>query len=248
MDVLRRDSNSSEVKSGNENTVDSQVPPPSYTSFIYKLENFTNQSNDNLSVQPPRYSELHNPSVIYINNYPGPPLDDGVVQIVSPNSVANQQDNAGGYMLTKRMKRYFNLNSLLMICFGLLTIGLQTGLVIRHALVYYYYGYWAGGVVICIGLSDALFYRQPRQMDIGKYFRSFLWQPIFLALVFSFGLIILLVEKCSDDSSKLNISIECSNSTKIINILLIISVALALLQSITTLTILGVLKRRHRRT
>ncbi|CAF3410871.1 unnamed protein product [Rotaria socialis] len=240
---ITQDSATSEQKSINENSADFQVPPPSYTSVIYKLENSTDENGESLSTQPPSYANIQNPSVFYISNYPGPPLDDGVVQIVTSNPVAAHQTAPIGLVLSKKMRIYLNINGVLMICFGMIIVGLQIGLMSAYSMAYYYYGFWAGAIIIFMGMYGLVLNRRSRHIDIRKYFRSHLWQPIFVVIVFGASLFIVLADRCDDKIS--NIDGVCPHSYETLNTLLITVIALTFIQSIINTIVSTVIQRRY---
>jgi hypothetical protein len=239
---IRRDSVSSESKNVNENTDDNQPPPPSYPSAIYKLENYDARP------PPPSYSDANNPSVTYINNYPGPPLTDGTVQIVTSNPHSVIRQIPTGSYLSKKMRIYLTCNGILTIFFGLVIIGLQIGLLASHSIVYYYYGFWAGAIIISIGISTIIFKNRYQTYNYEKYFRSFIVQAIFIAVVFSFGIIIISTDTCDDKTFENDGDGDnddtCKSSYKILNGFLLTIIALAFLQSLINTLIIGILKRR----
>ncbi|UJR26287.1 hypothetical protein I4U23_007625 [Adineta vaga] len=237
---VRRNSTASETKDVNENLDDIQAPPPSYPSAIFKLENYDNQP------PPPSYTDVNNPSVIYINNYPGPPLADGVVQIVTSNQTSDNRQVTINNLLSKRMRIYLFINGIITVLLGLIAIGVQIGLVASHSIVYYYYGFWAGVLIISIGIGTILFNNRYRTYDTAKYFRSFIWQTIFIAVVFGFGVIIIATDSCDGEQSEHDGNDDaCKPSYKILNGLLITVVALAFVQSIINTIIIAILKRRY---
>ena len=235
---IRRDSASSETKNVNENVDD--PPPPSYPSVIYKLENY-----DTFQPPPPDYADVNNPSVVYLNNYPGPPLTDGTVQIVTSNTNSINQPIQTGNFLSKKMRIYLTINGIITILSGIIIVGLQIGLLASHSLVYYYYGFWAGAIIISIGISTIIFKNRYRTYDYEKYFRSFILQAIFIAVVFGFGIIIISTDTCDDQTSENDGNDDtCRNSYKILNGFLLTIIALTFVQSIVNTIVIGVLKRR----
>jgi hypothetical protein len=235
---IRRDSTNSESKNSNENHDDTQSSPPTYRTAIEKLEN-----SNHLPSLPPSYTDINDPSVIYINNYPGPPLTDGTVQIVTSNHNSINPEIPIGNILSKKMRLYLTINGGITIFFGLLAIGLQIGLLASHSMVYYYYGFWAGALIISTGISTIMFNNRYRTYDLAKYFRSFLCQVMFVAVVFGFGIIIISTDTCDDDDTSDNDD-ACKHSYKILNGFLLTVIALTFLQSIINTIIIGYLKRR----
>jgi hypothetical protein len=234
------DSANNEVKNTNENHDDPQAPPPTYRSIIDKLENY----ND-LTSLPPTYTDITNPSVVYVNNYPGPPLTDGVVQIITSNHNSVNQDIPIGNILSKKMRTYLAISGIITIVFGLIAIGLQIGLLASHSIVYYYYGFWAGTLIISIGISTIMLNNRYRTYDLSKYFRSFICQAVFLAVVFGFGIIIILTDTCDEDTSDDDGNDDaCKHSYKILNGFLLTVIGFTFVQSIINTLIIGYLKRR----
>ena len=234
---VRRNSTNSDEKTVNEN----QHSPPTYRSVIEKLENY-----NQYPVLPPDYSDINNPAVVYINNYPGPPLSDGVVQINTANIQSINPGLLRNGFISKKMRIYLIINGVITIFFGLVTIGLQIGLLASHSVVYYYYGFWAGALIISIGLSTIMFSNRSRTYDLTKYFRSFLCQTIFVAVVFGFGIIIILTDTCDVEASENDDTDDaCKHSYKILNGFLIATIALTFAQSILNTLIIGYLKRRE---
>jgi len=238
---IRRDSTNSELKNNNENHDDIQAPPPTYRSFIDKLENY-----GGLPSHPPSYTDINNPAVIYINNYPGPPATDGVVQIITSNYNSTRQENPIGNFLSKKMRIYLAINGALTIFFGLTTIGLQIGLLVLHSILYYYYGFWAGALIISVGINTIMFNTRYHIYDLDKYFRSFIWQTVFITVVFGFGIIIISTDTC-DDSTTLDTGNDntCKHSYKILNGFLVTVIVLTFLQSIINTLFIGCLKRLY---
>jgi hypothetical protein len=236
---IRRDSVNSEPKNTNENLDDLQAPPPTYRSIIDKLEN-----HDNHPSLPPSYTEITDPSVVYINNYPGPPLTDGIVQITTSNQNPLNQAIPTEFFLPKKIRIYLFINGAITIFFGIVAIGLQIGLLISDSIVYYYYGFWAGALIISIGISTIMLTNRYLIYDSAKYFRSFICQTIFTTVVFGFGIIIILTDTCnSDDNDETDDA--CKHSYKILNGFLLTVIALTFLQSIINTLVIGYRKRRY---
>jgi hypothetical protein len=235
-----------ESKTSNENTDDTEVSPPSYPSVIYKLKNYSSQNYGDFPPPPPDYSDANNPSVVYINNYPGPPLTDGVVQISTSNNIPMNHEIAMRNSLSKRIRIYLTINGVITILFGFTIIGIQSGLLASHSIAYYYYGFWAGAIIVSIGISTILFTNRYRSYDLRKYLRSFVFQTVFVAVVFGFGIIIILTDTCVDDTSEFDGNDDaCKNSYKILNGFLIAIIVLTFLQSIINTFIIGFIKRRY---
>ena len=238
----RRDSINSELKPTDENIDASPTPPPAYRSVIEKWKN----SNNNSSSLPPSYAHIDDPSVIYINNYPGPPLSDGVVQINTANVHPSTSNTTRSNIISRKMQTYLKINGAITILLGCIAIGLQIGLLASHAIVYYYYGFWAGALIISIGISTVLFNNRYQNCDLSKYFRSFLCQCLLIAIVFGFGLIIILTDTCDKQPSENDGSDDaCKKSYKILNSFLVTVIALTLAQTIANTLIIGCIRRRN---
>jgi hypothetical protein len=239
---IRRDSTGSETKNPIENN-DELAPPPTYRSFISKSENY-----GELPVLPPSYTDINDASVVYINNYPGPPLTDGIVQITTSNLAPSNQQIPRENFLPKKIRTYLGINGAITIIFGLIAIGLQIGLLASHSLVYYYYGFWAGVLIITIGISTIMCTNRYRTYDLAKYLRSFICQAIFLAVVFGFGIIIILTDTCDESPSESDGNDDaCRHSYKILNGFLLTVIGLTFLQALINTLIIGYLKRQNGR-
>ena len=229
-----------EVKIVNENFEENQTipPPPTYENFIEKYRSQTSL--------PPNYTDINGSSVVYINNYPGPPVADGVVQMTTSNNDFINQEISQTSSLSKSVRTYLIVTGILIIIFGLPAIGIQIGLIASHAIVYYYYGFWAGVLIITVGVSTILLVRHHRTYNLSKYFRTTLYQTIFVAVVFGFGLIIMLTDTCDGQLSEEDGSDDaCKRSYKILNGILIAVISLTLLQTIVNTFVFGYLKRRY---
>ncbi|CAF0816093.1 unnamed protein product [Adineta ricciae] len=219
---VRCNSTPSERKNTNESTDDSQPPPPSYPSVIHKLENFP----------------LHN-----YNDQPPPP---SYADIVTSNQTPSNQYATADNILSKRARVYLWLNGIFTIIFGISAIGIQIGLVASHSIVYYYYGFWAGILIISIGIGTLLFNSRYRRHETTKYFRSFIWQTAFIAVVFGFGVIIILTDSCDGEESENDGNDDaCKRSYKVLNGLLIAVISITFVQSIINTIIVAVLKRQY---
>ncbi|CAF1085981.1 unnamed protein product [Adineta steineri] len=224
-------------RTNNENSDRSELPPPPpYTSVIYKTDNHNFDSN-----LPPNYSDAIGQSVVYINNYPGPPITDGYVQTTQDN-ISTHQEN----FMSKTTRIYLIVNALIMILFGLICVGIQIGILTSHSIIYYYYGFWGGGFLVGIGITILILFKRRNQIDYTNIFYSFFWHTIFVGIVFAVGLVIVFTDKCDDNATE-NVSNSqmCRHSYKLLNGILLGSFALALVQSITNTIVFGCLKRRH---
>lgn len=239
---IGRDSINEELKTTDENVDGSPTPPPAYRSVMEKWKN----SNNNSSSLPPSYAHIDDPNVVYINNYPGPPLSDGVVQINTAHINPSTSDPARVNIISKKLQTYLKINGAITIILGCIAIGLQIGLLASHAIVYYYYGFWAGALIISIGISTLLFNNRYQYWHLSKYFRSFLCQSILVAIVFGFGLIIILTDTCDEQPSENDGGDDaCKHSYRILNSLLVTVIALTLAQTMTNTVIIGCTRRRN---
>lgn len=235
---VRRDSINSESKTTNDA---SPTPPPPYRTVMDKWKNSTESPSF-----PPSYTDIDNPSVMYVNNYPGPPLSDGVVQINTASIHPMGSGASRGYVLSKKMRTYLLINGVITIFFGCTAIGLQIGLIASHSIVYYYYGFWAGALIISIGVSTILFNHRYQNYDLTKYFRSFLCQCVLVAVVFGFGLIIILTDTCDEQPSENDGSDDaCKKSYRFLNSFLVTVIALTLAQTIVNTFVIGCTKKRN---
>ena len=150
------------INSGNDGSTQLPAPPP-YTTVVYKIDE--NEFDRN---PPPRYSDVSNQSVVYINNYPGPPLTDGHVHVVQDNTAINH-DN----IVSNKIRTYLLLNGLITMLFGTIAVGVQIAIIASNSIIYYYYGFWGGALVIGIGLSSAVLYNHRRRTSYAKLFHSF---------------------------------------------------------------------------
>jgi hypothetical protein len=220
----------------NENNDGAQIPPPPpYTTVIFKID-----ENEFDRIPPPSYSDIDNQSVVYVNNYPGPPLTDGHVQ-TGPDNTTVDHDT----VISKQLRIYLIISGLITVIFGCSVVGLQIGIIASNSIVYYYYGFWGGILIIGIGLSTVILYKH-RTANYVKLFHSFFWQMLLLAMLFGIGVVILLTDRCNDngtDDSVTNVS--CQNSYKILNGFLIGCFASVFVQSIVNSVVFGILKRQH---
>ena len=236
--IIRRDSMESELKTTNESQDDTQPPP--YQTVIHKLEN----SNHSSSL-PPSYTEIDDPSVVYINNYPGPPLADGVVQLSTTDHRSSYPESPEENSQSKKLRIYFIVCGVITIFFGLIAIGLQIGLLASHSIVYYYYGFWAGALIICIGSSTIMLNNRHQTYDLTKYLHSFICQAIFVAVVFCFGIIIIVTDTCDEKNSESDGNDDaCKHSYRILNGFLVAVIALTFVQSVINTLFIGYLKRQ----
>lgn len=241
----RRVSASSETKSVTEANDDTQALPPSYPSAVFKLKNLPSPSFDDRP-PPPSYLHANDPTVVYINNYPGPPLTDGVVQINTSGHAVGSTHGVPNIPLSRKMRLYLSITGGTTIVLGLVIIGIQVGLVASHSAVHYYYGFWAGVLIISIGICTILFNNRFQTNDTAKYFRSSLWQTVFVAVVFGFGVIIIVTDSCDEGSSSSDENENaCTPSYEILNGFLIAAIALTFVQSIINTVVIAVLKRRY---
>ena len=237
-------STSHELKPTRSDQADSPSLPPPYPSVIYKISDYSPAHYNDASA-PPSYADVNSPSVVYINNYPGPPLTDGAtVQIQTNGHRFTEQLTTIDARPSRRLQRFVIINGVLTIIFGLVIAGLQIALIASHSIVYYYFGFWAGALIVSIGISTLMFYSRHQTYDLQRYFRSFLWQTIFVAIVFVIGIIIILTDTCDDKASNRSSDTDaCHRSHKILNGFQLAVLGLVLLQSFVNVAIIGILKR-----
>lgn len=222
-------------RTNNENNDTAELPPPPpYTTVIYKTDDYDFDGNP-----PPNYADVGQ-SVVYINNYPGPPLTDGQVQTSLDNVSTNHES-----IISKKVCIYLLVNGCITILLGLAAVGLEIGIVVSNSIIYYYFGFWGGALVIGIGISTVLYHRY--RINHIKMFQSFFWQMIVIAVIFGIGIVIILTDKCDDISTDSTGDRQCRESYKILNGFLLGTFAMALLQSIVNVIVFGIMKKRHPR-
>jgi len=215
--------------SGNSDII--QLPPPPYTT-VFKLD-----ENESDGVPPPSYADVDSQSVTYINNYPGPPLADGLVEVpttINPDTI-----------LSKNIRIYLIINGIITILFGIIAVGIQIGILASNSIIYYYFGFWGGAIIIFIGISNALVYRNRHNANYTKLFHSFFCEMVLIGIVFGIGIIIVVTDKCNDNATDDGNDNLCKNSHKVLNGFLFGIVSLAFLQSIIHVLVFGILKRQH---
>jgi hypothetical protein len=215
----------------NEN--DQLPPPPPYATAIYKLD-----EADYNTIPPPAYSDVDAQSITYINNYPGPPLTDGQVQ-----AIQNPPSNIQETRRTKNVRIHLMISGILTILFGIISIGIQIGILATNSIIYYYYGFWGGAIIISFGIGSILFQRRRYSIDYLKLFRSFFWQMVLIGIVFSIGIVIILTDKCDDDATENDGITQCRHSRKILNGFLLATFASAFVLSIINVIIFAIFKR-----
>lgn len=212
--------------------------PPPYTSTVYKTPD-----NRFDPTSPPTYNDVTHPSVTYINNYPGPPLTDGHVQMPGL-SVPNAQR----IILSKRFHRYLVLNGFLTILLGCAAIGIQIGVIVSKSILFFYYGFWGGAVILSIGLNTLFLHNHSRAWDDTRLFRSFVWQAVVVAILFAVGVVIIFTDQCNDNGTEDGgHATPCRKSNRFFNGLLIAIFGLTLAQSILNASICRIIRHRHAR-
>lgn len=236
----------SEVKLANDMQDDTQPPPPTYQSVIYKVGDYSSSTSYDARPAPPSYSDVNPTSVVYINNYPGPPLTDGTVQIITAPPACTDQQRSTETFLTKKLRLFSIISGIITIVLGLLTIGLQVGLIVSNSMLYYYFGFWSGALILSIGISTLMFNGGHHAYNLRRYFRSFIWQAIFIGIVLCLGIIIFVTDKCDKKSSDTDSNDDkCNSSYKILNGFLLGIIGVTLLQSIVNILIVAVVRRRN---
>jgi hypothetical protein len=205
-------------------------PPPPYATVIYKIDEL---------IPPPAYSDVEAQSMTYINNYPGPPLTDGQVQ-----GTQNLSSNIPETRQTKNVRSYLIVNGIITILFGTIIIGIQIGILATNSIIYYYYGFWGGAIIISFGIGSILFRKRGYTIDYQKLFHSFFWQMILIGIVFAIGIVIVLTDKCDDNATENDGTNQpCKHPRKILNGLLLAMFASTFALSIINVIIFGCLKR-----
>ncbi|CAF1467213.1 unnamed protein product [Rotaria sordida] len=213
---------------------ESPSPPPPYNWVVYKIN-----ENEFDRIQSSTHFDVNNQSFIDFNNYSGPPLADGHIQ-VDENNLLTNHDN----IIPKKIRIYLILNGIITIIFGLISIGIQISLIASNLILYYYYGFWGGLFLIIIGLNTSALYSYHRRIYYSKFFRSFLWQSIFVGILLALGIIIILTDTCNDNTIKNDDGNHlCKHSYKILNRFLLGTFALIFLQAIVNGIIFFILKR-----
>jgi hypothetical protein len=218
-------------RGNSENSENIQLPPPPpYATLIYKIDE---------TIPPPAYSDVDTQSLTYINNYPGPPLTDGQVQgsQTPPMDIPETRRE-------KAVRVYLIINGIITILFGAAVIGIQIGILVTNSIIYYYYGFWGGAIIISFGIGSILFRKSRHSIDYHKLFHSFFWQMVLVGVVLAIGIVIVLTDKCDDNATEDNdMPQPCKQSRKIFNgfLLAIFSSTFAL--SIINAIIFGCLKR-----
>jgi hypothetical protein len=193
---------------------DIELPaPPPYTS-VGCGEN----ENEFDEILPPSYSDINNQSVVFINNYPRPPLTDGYVQ----------DDLSLNYriILPKQIRVYLIVNGIITILFGFMSIGIQIEIIILHSINHYYYGFWGGALIIAIGISTVVSNNYYLTLDSSRLFKILFLKTMYIAVLFSTGIIIMLIDRCDNNDDL------CKRSFPILNEFLLGIFGLAFLLSI----------------
>ena len=210
-----------------------QIPPPPYTTVVYKLNEHTGHG-----IFPPAYSDIDAQSITYVNNYPGPPLTDGHVQTNGEISI--------NYVHTRRSKTirlYLIINGIVMILIGMAIVGIEIGILVTDSIMYYYYGFWGGAIIISLGVGDVLLSKQRHFSDQRKVFRSFFWQMILTAVVLGVGVAIVLTDRCNDSGTESHgVYAPCKRSHRILDGCLLGMFALSFLLSIINTIFFGFFK------
>ncbi|CAF1259284.1 unnamed protein product [Rotaria sp. Silwood1] len=210
-------------------------PPPPYNSLVYKKDD-----DEFDRIQSSTYFDNSNQPFVYFNNYPGPPLTDGHVQIDQINQSINHD-----HIISKNIRIYLILNGIITIICGFISIAIQISIIASHLIIYYYYGFWGGLFLIFIGLSTIALYNHHRT-DYSKLSYLFFWQSAFVGILLGVGIIIILTDKCNDKTTENdNDDHKCRNSYRVLNGFLLGTFAVIFLQSIIHGLIFLILKRKH---
>lgn len=167
-------------------------PPPPYTSVIYKSNEEASWEN----YPPPTYSDVDQLSSP--NNYPGPPLTDGCVQIVPADSSVVVSPPR---QITKKLRIFLLINGLITLLCAFAAIGLQIGLIVTKSILYYYYGFWAGALIFSVGINTLMLIHHSRHFDLPRWIRSYFWESMLIAVVFIIGIVIIATDQCNDNGT-----------------------------------------------
>lgn len=216
-----------------ENSDLSQIPPPPYTSVVYKLN-----ESDQQGIFPPAYSDIDGQSITYVNNYPGPPLSDGHVRTNDAISIYHAQTRR-----SKNIRLYLIINGILTLLIGIAIVGIEIGILVTDSIIYYYYGFWGGAIIIMLGIGDILLGRKRHSNDYNKIFRSFFWQMILVAIILGAGITIIVTDRCNDNGT-INHGeyMPCKQSHKILDGCLLGLFAFTFLLSVINTILFGFLK------
>lgn len=235
----------SETKTTNEINGDNQLPPPTYNSAIQKLSAESLNSSATFPA-PPNYSDIDFSSVVYINNYPGPPSAEGIVQIVTYPEANVIEQSTVSTVANRRIRRFLFFNGIATTILGIFAIVLQIVLVTTHSTLYYYMGFWAGALILSLGISTFVLNNRHATANLRKLFRSFLWQGLFIGVIFIIGLIIILTNQCRKRSSISTSTYgPCDNTDEYLNAFLLAIIGLSLLQTMIILLVIGIARRRY---
>lgn len=213
--------------------------PPSYNVAIYKAENSFES--------PPTYSTLNDNSIGFSNNYPGPPITDGTVQIIDRNQCSSSSTNQTNLhaIIRQRLNHFLIINTFIWILLGIVVIGLQILLVATQSVVYYYFGFWSGTLLITVGIANLLAKRSGRNLNFKNLLYWFILQMILVGSIFGIGVAILLTDGCDDNSlGNDSPTSPCSHSYMVVNIILCVIVGFGTLQSIVDVCVALVAYRR----
>lgn len=219
----------------NENIDNTQLlPPPPYTAVIYKLNENEFERN------PPAYSDVDAQSITYINNYPGPPLTDGYVPTSEILRTINQNS-----LISKKLFIYLIIDGIITIILGIAAVSLQIAILASKSIIYYYYGFWGGAIVISLGISTLVLYRHRCNLDSTKLFHSFSCQLFLISVIFIIALIIILTDKCDDNGTENDGTNQvCQKSNKILNGFLFAMFVVAFFQAIINTIAFAIIKRQ----
>ncbi|CAF0854079.1 unnamed protein product [Didymodactylos carnosus] len=229
-----------EPNNNKNNNADLQPPPPPYLSAVYKIEDI--YSRHGYDAPPPSYIEQY-PYIDQHSNYPGPP--DNQIPGTNTNIITlSLPPPSMSVPAMKKLRMYLAVNGIITVLFGITAIGLQIGLLASNVIVYYYYGFWAGALVLGVGFSTLAMISRTRTIVPEKLFSAFVWQMVFVAVVFAFAIMIVATDMCRSDKNINDTVYSCKKSSKIINGLLITVFALTLLQAIINTVVARFIKRK----
>lgn len=230
------------TRTNNNEIIDNtQLQPPPYTTIIYKLSGNSFDNNP-----PPSYNDVDTHSVVYVNNYPGPPLTDGFVQTNEQQQVSTNQE----CIFSKTTLIYLKITGFITILLGIIAFDLQIVLVASKSILHYYYGFWGGAVLVAIGISTLALYKHRYIIDYNRLCHSFFCQMFINGIIFIISIVILTTDKCNDDgtessSNNNNNNQTCENSNTILNGFLLAMFIIGFIQSIINTILFTSLKRKY---
>ena len=217
---------------GSESSVTFPAPPP-YTSVLYKTSDAPSDS-----IPPPNYADIDNYRLTYINNYPEPPPTDGVVEPVRTNSITS-----GEIRLSKNVRLLLLISGILITIYGVTAVGLEIAIIVDELILYYYFGFWAGILILTVAVNMILLVSRHQSVNYSRIIRSSFWQMIIIGAILIVGVAIIASDRCSDGSPMFD-QRQCRKSNRTFDALLITCVALTFTQVVFNTILYKNLQRR----